>query len=616
MTSDPTLETTDVLICGCGPTGAMLSGYLDSMAVPNIVLEREAEITTDPRGIVLDEDGIRYMQGLDVYEHIYTDIGSCIEKVLFLPGEQQSLGTKEIFGFDTGSSEGSTGHVGVISHKQPVLEKHLRSVIEGSQYSQLRTRCTLESIEEDKDWVYASYVDPEGNNRRIRARFLVGADGKTGYVRKQYLEPRGIKMDWAEQCRYEETWVALNWEITLPTAETHPDFPLWKLGYSSEEVYDQFFPKNFRFLCNPRRPAVCGRFGQTKDRLWRFEFVVQAGEDPEEMSEPHMIQEVVFPYLRHAGARYGLQTEVEYPNDCIKVLRSRPFRFAARKCNKWAMGRVILCGDAAHVFPPFGGQGIASGFRDAIALAWRLAILTRSRSTRLDHEQVLEGWYSERCQQFEKSLNTTLRNGQMVSSANPVQNFIRDWAFRVMQLIPPLSINWNSDPGVRARSGTPTRMAYCVELVKPNNRVRFTDDVIFSKEKTKLFQIVILLDKPTEAMAAIQKMDGIDDFSDGHLSVKEATLLVRANDCLPSDESNGSTSPSLFRTATSEEFKQSDLCIGRPEPLGYNDSQIWNVMKGKRFVIVRHDRFVYAACDTQAELVQAAKSLEKILPLN
>lgn len=50
--------------------------------------------------------------------------------------------------------------------------------------------------------------------------------------------------------------------------------------------------------------------------------------------------------------RCRLDTDVEYPNDCINVLRSRPFRFAARKCNKWAMGRVILCGDAAHVFPP------------------------------------------------------------------------------------------------------------------------------------------------------------------------------------------------------------------------------------------------------------------------
>lgn len=49
---------------------------------------------------------------------------------------------------------------------------------------------------------------------------------------------------------------------------------------------------------------------------------------------------------------YRLTEKVEFPEDCIHILRSRPFRFAARSCNKWALGRVILCGDAAHVFPP------------------------------------------------------------------------------------------------------------------------------------------------------------------------------------------------------------------------------------------------------------------------
>lgn len=70
-------ETTDVVICGCGPTGAMLSGYLGRMSVPNIVLEKEPAITTDPRGIALDEEGIRLVQGLGIYNHIYKDIGTC-----------------------------------------------------------------------------------------------------------------------------------------------------------------------------------------------------------------------------------------------------------------------------------------------------------------------------------------------------------------------------------------------------------------------------------------------------------------------------------------------------------------------------------------------------------
>lgn len=77
MSSDTEWETTDVLICGCGPTGAMLAGYLGRMSVSNIVLEKEEAVTEDPRGIALDDDGIRFMQGLGLYKHIFTSIGSC-----------------------------------------------------------------------------------------------------------------------------------------------------------------------------------------------------------------------------------------------------------------------------------------------------------------------------------------------------------------------------------------------------------------------------------------------------------------------------------------------------------------------------------------------------------
>ena len=70
-----TMESTDVIICGCGPTGAILSAYLGSHAVKNIVLEKELEITQDPRGIALDEDGIRCLQAVGLYDKIFTEIG-------------------------------------------------------------------------------------------------------------------------------------------------------------------------------------------------------------------------------------------------------------------------------------------------------------------------------------------------------------------------------------------------------------------------------------------------------------------------------------------------------------------------------------------------------------
>ena len=71
------METVDVLICGCGPTGAMLSVLLGQHSIQNIILEQDKEVNTDPRGIALDEDGIRYLQSCGIYDKVFTSIGQC-----------------------------------------------------------------------------------------------------------------------------------------------------------------------------------------------------------------------------------------------------------------------------------------------------------------------------------------------------------------------------------------------------------------------------------------------------------------------------------------------------------------------------------------------------------
>lgn len=106
---------------------------------------------------------------------------------------------------------------------------------------------------------------------------------------------------------YEESWVALNWRITPPTEKTHPKFPLWENGYSPEEVYDLFFPKGFRFICDPGRPAVCGRFGNGEERLFRFEFVVKKDEDPWQMATRENTSKIWLPYMTHSGSKYGYE---------------------------------------------------------------------------------------------------------------------------------------------------------------------------------------------------------------------------------------------------------------------------------------------------------------------
>lgn len=85
--------------------------------------------------------------------------------------------------------------MGVICHQQPVMEKYLRLAASQYTHSQIRVSCTVTGIEEDDDSVRCEYTDASGVQRSIRSKFLVGADGKTGYVRKNYLESKGVKLE-------------------------------------------------------------------------------------------------------------------------------------------------------------------------------------------------------------------------------------------------------------------------------------------------------------------------------------------------------------------------------------------------------------------------------------
>ncbi|KUM60890.1 hypothetical protein ACN42_g6232 [Penicillium freii] len=555
---DTDYETTDVVICGCGPTGAMLSTYLGRMSIPHVVIEKEPEITTDPRGIALDEDGIRALQGAGIYDRLYSDIGTCMHKFKFIGGTDKVLDKKAFLEMDYGTTEGGTGHVGFICHKQPILEKHLRTAMTSSSFCQLQTNATMIDMREEGEHVYSQYRDAQGKVHNLKSRFLVGADGKTGFTRKSFMEPLGIRMEQAHQCFYDETWVALNWEISLPTERTHPDFPLWKLGYTPQEVYDLFFPESFR-----------------------------------------LIQDITF------------------PDDCIRVLRSRPFRFAARSCNRWSHSRVILCGDAAHVFPPFGGQGIASGFRDAISLAWRLVLLCRRKpSTKpSNHEQVLSAWYIERKQQLERSLASTIANGQFVTEGNPLKIFLRDWSLYFLHFIP----TWRRDlrlgrrkegmvpykysPGLpfnpAHKGGTFLRQVYCKPIGKSGD-VLFSDDIIFEKEKKGLFQLLVYLKNVNELTAAREAVSRIEETSNGEIPYSEVTYLVGKLEM----ESRVLTQDtySVYRLATAEEFAGSHLCRGRPKPEYYDPHQLGKALGGTKFVLIRADRVVYAACDNASQL--------------
>ena len=325
----------------------------------------------------------------------------------------------------------------------------MREKIENSEYCELRTGCEVISRVQTEDGVAVTYRTMDGVETVIKTSWLIGADGKKGVVRKHFLQPEADIRQVEATYRYEGLWIASNLRLSIPTPKTHPDFPLWKLGYTPEQVYDLFWPRSFHFASPPGKPTASGRFGPHEDLLWRHEFAQHDwhdGMDPEALLWEH-----ITPMITRGGDKDSTDKNryhawpcgnVTYPRDCIEVMRCRPFRFAHKVVNRWFDGRTMLIGDAAHVFPPFGGQGIACGMADAHQLAWRLFLLQRMPGVDCAlSDKMLSMWSTERGRGVRDAARMTQFNGQLCNVGDSFGFwFFRNlaWLSRIIPFVPTI----------------------------------------------------------------------------------------------------------------------------------------------------------------------------------
>lgn len=247
------------------------------------------------------------------------------------------------------------------------------------------------------------------------------------------------------------------------------------------------------------------------------------------------------------------------------------------------------------------------------------------RKPETHHEKVLTSWYLERKQQLEKSLAATIVNGAYVTEADPIKVFLREWYMWAIQLIP----SWKREiqKGPRAAGMTKYRYAngfpfagdmlgginlpqvYAYDL--KSKRLSFTDDLLFSKGKRGLFQLLILPTSMDEIEVLTNDIKDIDTISNGLIRSDEATVLVQSTDSQMS--LNGRQYDHIItRLATAEEFAADPvLCKNRPPPVGYDEWRLGAEVKHKKFVVLRFDRFTFAACDTSAQLKDVVGQIEK-----
>ena len=314
------MEESEVVIVGAGPSGLFVALLLARYEVRSIILEKEWEIVQDPRSIVMVGDAVRTVESMGLGQAL-ADASQLHQQLKF---HLDSSKNAEYLAFPQDVDLLEQTLPGVLFMAQPRLEKALREAIRTSQYCELKVGCQVTDRQETENGVVVDYVgarrecsapEIEQAPRRIRAQWLVGADGKKGIVRKRFLEPHGITQQ-AGRYAYEATWIAANLQISLPTAETHPELPVWKLGMSPEQVYDIFWPKDWHLVTHPKEAVAAGRFGPPQERLWRHEFELEStwkdGEDGRDALA--MFWANLTPSItRNASSIPGLRGELIFP---------------------------------------------------------------------------------------------------------------------------------------------------------------------------------------------------------------------------------------------------------------------------------------------------------------
>lgn len=387
-------EDTDVLVVGCGPVGAVLSLLLTDAGVRTMVVERAVDPYPLPRAIAADEEVLRLLCDLGLEETVQAMHG--YQRAQFVNARGRLIS-------DVCFPAGHNGLASLSFFDQPQLERALRRSLAAHPHADMRFGYELLSFAQGVEAVRATVREVvSGRRRSIRARWLVGCDGASSSVRNEL----GVAFAGST---FSEPWLVV--DVTC-------DEPLAELPY-------------FTAVCDPSRPSV----NMPKPGGHRFELKLLPGEMAEEMCRPERVRALLSRYC---------------DPDRLQVRRATVYVFHARVAERWRDGRVLLAGDAAHAMPPFAGQGLSSGLRDAANLAWKLELCARGRAGL----QLLSTYEDERRRHVEATIRVSVFMGNLMYSRSRAAAAVRDLTLTAIDRS-PFAGAWLRRGGPKPRPALP-----------------------------------------------------------------------------------------------------------------------------------------------------------------
>ncbi|WP_164020034.1 bifunctional 3-(3-hydroxy-phenyl)propionate/3-hydroxycinnamic acid hydroxylase [Pyxidicoccus trucidator] len=314
-------ESVDVIIVGCGPVGAMAANLLGQQGVRTLVIERETEPNGQSRAFSLDDETQRIFQSVGLVGELDPGFLPC-RRLQYLNDDLVSLAEVDFTKVDMPYS-----HFACAFFQQPRMEAALHKGMARFPHVSLWRGHEVESFVQDDEGVTARVKECGTEHAvTVRARYLLACDGAHSAIRRRL----GLQLQGTTALEH-------SLAISVTTASPEPAFTA--------------------YLCGPNRRGFITR--TSRDEM-RFDVILAPDQDLEAARRPEYVRNIISHYVDPAT---------------VKVRSANVYSYHSRITEKWQVGRVFLLGDAAHLMPPFLGQGLCAGMRDAANLSWKLALV-------------------------------------------------------------------------------------------------------------------------------------------------------------------------------------------------------------------------------------------------